>query len=150
MNRSEEMTEELEKQAGRILYPTIVLSNKKGERVFAFKKKKYGYWIFEKHGELMDQETREEFDQAWHLIRDLAFISKIPLYEISELNKKGREAVDRWTEATTKKPPIYKKQVDLEIFVLDHASGKTQKLVIGVSRIEDKGIEKIMKEQDKE
>lgn len=123
-----------------ILDPTLAWKNKKGEVVFAIKRKdQWGpiYYIFEKHEDRIEPGNRAKFDDAWQVIKIAAGTLRIPLYDASELRLMYMRAIEEYTKKTGKDLPD-NKTIDLEIPVFDHATGEISNLVIGVTKTKAK------------
>jgi len=128
---SEDKTESL------ICFPTLAVKNKKGEILFALKRKEEGdrlYYLFELHlDKETDPEKREQLKEVWEKSKAIARILDIPLYNVEEITNEVFEVMKR------------QKKQDLEelpLIVLDHATGERDILIINARVRDIKGLNK--------
>jgi len=144
------MNEDNEIPETDIMDPSLIWKNRKGEVVFAVKRKdQWGpvYYIFEKHEDRMEPQNRDKFHDCWELIRRAARLAGIPLYDIAEMKLLYKKATDKYVQETGEIPPEYPKQVDISVPIYDYASETLHHLVIGVSRMKIEEAEKKFKKR---
>lgn len=118
----------------------FVVENKRtGKPIFEMKRKDnadYGgvgnYYIFKIHEDNFDDpDTRDIFmNQGWSHMKTLAKMMGVPLFSIDEMGEqmqaKAKEIMDSGVD-------LDKQQVDIDLMLMNYATGDTDKLTIGVS-----------------
>jgi len=130
-----------------IIDPEIEYRNKQNKRILAIKRKKYGYFIFEFHPEQADLDIQDKIHEAFAMMKDAAYILGIPLYDIFEMQKKVDEQLGKMNREDL---PEYEKQVDITVELMDHSSGRTDKLVLGISTLQKDRVDEVFKAKDEE
>jgi len=115
-----------------LLSPNLEVRNEKGELVFSMKRKgqKYGqlYYIFEFHWDRADPKIIAKLNEAWEIMKYVAARIGIPLFDVNQIMGELEKAKERIKtlpmEGTT----------DISIPVIDHATGETHNLTVGVTK----------------
>jgi len=123
-----------EKAFETLLGPSLQVTNKQGEVVLSLKRKglKYGqlYYLFEMHMDRVEPEKLSRFQTVWEMIKSLAKNMGIPLYNADDVLACVKSHLSQQGE-----PPKLGEPFDIKIDILDHATGKTNKLTVGVTAI---------------
>ena len=116
-----------------LLFPTMMVKNKKGETIFTMKRKgeKYGqlYYLFEFHWDRCEPSRIAKLNAVWQVTKIVAAQMGIPLYDTQEVF----DEIKKQTKRALKHTPIGKTE-DITISILDHATGKMNSLVVGVTK----------------
>jgi len=119
-------------------YPTMTVYNKTSKKIiFALKRKhNYGYYLFEIHPEnCTTDEEKQKLRLGLHYSKIIARLLDIPLFNIAEetvqLNNAMTKAIG---DGKLKKEGD---STDVDISILDHATGKECRLTVGLTLTED-------------
>lgn len=117
-----------EKPFEELLGADLQVRNEKGDLIFSLKRKgeKYGsiYYLFELRWDRMKPEELIKFNIAWKIIKKTAADMGFPLYDIEEIRMKAKE----------KMKTLKERSANFSVEVLDHATGKTNVLTLGISK----------------
>jgi len=127
-----------EKAFRTLIGPNLEVRNKQNEVVLSMKRKgeKYDqlYYLFEMHVDRVEPEKLAKFQAAWDMIKTLAREMGIPLFNAEEVFQTASLEL-RKMASTTQETPRLGEPIDITIDILNHATGKTHKLTLGITAI---------------
>lgn len=139
-------------------HPTIAVRNKKGEVIFALKRKdKYPplYYLFEKHPDrCSSDEERANLEAVFSGITAMAGRLGLPLHDMGEINEAISAQIRIIRESEEGKAAMKKLEEtgeqafvkDIKIKVFNHATGRIGTMEIGVSLPTKAGAAKILED----
>jgi len=127
-----------------LLHPNIEWTTESGEVFFSLKRKdEWGptYYIFDLNLELLPDEDKTKFDEAWEIMKIAAIACGIKLFDTVEIQAavitrvkeilKSEDAEKAMAEADkTGEITLVR---DIKISLFDHATGQVTSLEIGIS-----------------
>lgn len=127
-----------------LMHPNMEYSTKSGEVFFKMKRKdEWGptYYVFEKNEEVLSDEEKTMFKEAWSIIKMGAKVCGIKLFDSAEIMEAlqakikdvliSEDAERAMAEADETGEIVLVRDIDISLF--DHGTGRVTSLTIGIS-----------------